>query len=860
MKFRILVAILAALIIVSCGQKAQVKYAQDLYKAKAYAEAIEMVNAMKSPTEEAYTIAGNSQYQLRNMGAAVSAYEKAGTAVLSDSDKIKYAEALKEMGDMKKANQIMNSIFNKELYKDEIAQFANASNLIENKIKIETLIAEKDWNEALPFYYNDSLFYLTNYQEKFSPKSNFRYDNKPFVQITSKTAINNQLKALNTEVNDGPVCTNSYTVIFNRSVASNKDTPAHIALFEKSNETLTNKKATQISFCNDSLSYMHPAFRGSSNQLVFVSNHNFETNSKENNFNIYITSKDFVNGGEWETPKPISTAINSKYDELFPTFLNDSILAFASQRPNGLGGLDIYTSTLNKNGTWSAPRLMPAPLNSSFDDFHLISDRKQKNSYFISSNREGSDDIFSVNLPDNLKGQWKIELIHGKTVQPLANFPMTLQTEVGGVDKISILTNNDGTFDGIQDGGINTVSANFFKTTQITYPEKEHSFFTTTYQTIALLPIEKWMVSGIVTDSKSKSPLPGVEVLIEGTSTARSMTNEFGYFETTLEDLNETSLGQLTLTLRGYEIKKLKNVNLFSETTQIDLNKKNDLALTRVIQIGDNLSDLLKLDPIYFEYAKFDITSQGASQLDKIVEILKSKSNLVIECGSHTDCIGSASINQNLSNQRAKATADYLISHGVNAKQITYKGFGETKPITDCECDENDLANCDEEKLALNRRTEFRVIKDLDPERTKKDQETILVVKEKNFEKIIAEKSVGVEPDNILKWLDSGVNEFEMDPKIKSKLESNPYLPKKIFFTVQIGAFSENVKPEFYSGLFPVFVEKDEIVFTRICTGKFTNYESAEQALIKLLARYPDAFIAAYKGGKRVPVQEAHKE
>ena len=236
MKFRILVAILAALIIVSCGQKAQVKYAQDLYKAKAYAEAIEMVNAMKSPTEEAYTIAGNSQNQLRNMGAAVSAYEKAGTAVLSDSDKIKYAEALKEMGDMKKANQIMNSIFNKELYKDEIAQFADASNLIENKIKIETLIAEKDWNEALPFYYNDSLFYLTNYQEKFSPKSNFRYDNKPFVQITSKTAINDQLKALNTEVNDGPVCANSYTVIFNRSVASAKDTPAHIALFEKSNE------------------------------------------------------------------------------------------------------------------------------------------------------------------------------------------------------------------------------------------------------------------------------------------------------------------------------------------------------------------------------------------------------------------------------------------------------------------------------------------------------------------------------------------------------------------------------------------------------------------------------------------------
>ncbi|MFM7619385.1 MAG: OmpA family protein [Bacteroidota bacterium] len=860
MKFRILVAVFATLIIVSCGQKAQVKYAQDLYNAKAYAEAIEMVESMKSPTQEAYIIAGNSHYQLRNMDGAIHAFEKAGTATLSDSEKMKYAEALKEMGDMKKANQIIGAVFNKELYKDEISKFSNAAHLIEGKIQIDAFIAEKDWSEALPFYYNDSLFYLTNYQEKFSPKANFRYDNKPFVQITSKTDINEQLKALNTEVNDGPVCANAYSVIFNRSVASTKDTPAHIALFEKSVETLSNKKATQISFCIDSLSYMHPSFRGTSNQLVFVSNHNFETNTKDNNYNIYVTSKDFVNGSDWESPKSISTAINSKYDELFPTFLNDSILAFASQRPDGMGGLDIYTSTLNKKGTWSSPRLMPAPLNSSFDDFHLIANRKLKNNYFISSNREGSDDIYSLTLAEDLKGEWKIELIHGKTVQPLANFPMTLQTEVGGDDKISILTHSDGTFDGVQNGGINTVSANFFKTTQITYPNKEHSFFTTTYQTIALLPIEKWLVSGIVIDSKSKSPLPGVEVLIEGAATARGTTNEFGYFETTLENLKESSLGQLTLTLKGYEIKKMKDVHLFSETTQIDLNKTNDLSLTRVIQIGDNLSDLLKLDPIYFEYAKFDITSQGASQLDKIVEILKSKSNLVIECGSHTDCIGSASVNQNLSNQRAKATADYLISHGVNPKQITYKGFGETKPITDCECDENEVASCVEEKLALNRRTEFRVIKDLDPERTKKDQETILVVKEKNFEKIISEKSVGVEPDNILKWLDSGVNEFEMDPKIKSKLENNPYLPKKIFYTVQIGAFSENVKPDFYSGLFPVFVEKDEIVFTRICTGKFTNYENAEQALIKLLARYPDAFIAAYKGGKRVPVQEAHKE
>ncbi|MFM7770883.1 MAG: hypothetical protein ACKO8Q_10030, partial [Bacteroidota bacterium] len=509
-----------------CGQKAQLKYAQDLYEKKAYADSRDMIKSMKSPTEEAYALQANCEFQLRNMQGAADAYRKAGSGSLSDSDKLRYAESLKSIGESKSANQVIASICNKDQYKEEIDLFLTSAQVKETKIKIEKKIGSAETSESLPFYFNDSLFYISNFIEKYTTKSNFKYDNRPFSQITSNTDSKEELARLNTDVNDGPVSANSYAVIFNRSIASSRKSSSRVSLFEKNIESLSNSKSEELSFCKDSFSYMHPALKGNSNQLVFVSNHNFENNTKSDNFDIYITSKDFLNNGTWETPKSLSKSVNSKYDELFPSFLNDSILIFASARPNGIGGLDIYTSTLGKDGNWAAPRLMPEPLNSSFDDFHLIADKKEKYQYFISSNREGSDDIYQVNLPEDLKGEWKIELIDGKTVQPLINFPISLQTEVSGDATSSLLTNSKGTFDGVQSGGINTVSANFYKTTQITYPKKEHSFFTTTYQTIALLPIEKWLVSGVVTDIKTNATLQEVEVLIEGKTSARTSTND----------------------------------------------------------------------------------------------------------------------------------------------------------------------------------------------------------------------------------------------------------------------------------------------------------------------------------------------
>jgi outer membrane protein OmpA-like peptidoglycan-associated protein len=84
--------------------------------------------------------------------------------------------------------------------------------------------------------------------------------------------------------------------------------------------------------------------------------------------------------------------------------------------------------------------------------------------------------------------------------------------------------------------------------------------------------------------------------------------------------------------------------------------------------------------------------------------------NMVVELGSHTDCRASAAYNLRLSDNRAKASADYIKGKIVNPERITGKGYGETQLKNQCECEGARVVPCTEEEHQLNRRTEFKVI------------------------------------------------------------------------------------------------------------------------------------------------------
>jgi outer membrane protein OmpA-like peptidoglycan-associated protein len=111
------------------------------------------------------------------------------------------------------------------------------------------------------------------------------------------------------------------------------------------------------------------------------------------------------------------------------------------------------------------------------------------------------------------------------------------------------------------------------------------------------------------------------------------------------------------------------------------------------------------LNNVYFEFNKSNITAQGAAELDKLVRVMKENPLMAIFVKSHTDSKGSDDYNLVLSEQRAQATVQYLISKGISGAKLTGKGYGSTEQKIKCG------TNCTEEEDAQNRRSEFLIVK-----------------------------------------------------------------------------------------------------------------------------------------------------
>ncbi len=148
------------------------------------------------------------------------------------------------------------------------------------------------------------------------------------------------------------------------------------------------------------------------------------------------------------------------------------------------------------------------------------------------------------------------------------------------------------------------------------------------------------------------------------------------------------------------------------------------------IQVGKRF----QLNNIYYDFDKWAIRPEAANTLDKLAVFLKDNPGITIELGSHTDARGSDDYNLTLSDKRAKAAVDYLVtSQSIDFEKITSKGYGETQLVN--RCDDGD--NCSENEHQMNRRTEIKItgILDEDPLWRKSLKE---IIEDKNlYKKII---------------------------------------------------------------------------------------------------------------------------
>jgi len=379
------------------------------------------------------------------------------------------------------------------------------------------------------------------------------------------------------------------------------------------------------------------------------------------NIEIYSSKKDA--NGKWGTP------IGFKYNKVDEYSIGDpfitpdgNTLYFVSNMSNGVGGTDLYVSQKTDAGDWGLP-INLKEINTEGNERSPSFD-EGNNFYFSTDGRIGMGglDIFSA------------KLVGGKISEPKnlgypTNSPQDDFAFIKTGKRSGYLSSNR--TDGLGDDDI-------------------YSF--TEQQILA------FRLSGKVFDKKTNLPLANAIVTLakkDGQS-LRVQTDESGDFKFNLEKSSDYSLtGEKTNFRSDNALVSTQNL-----TASADLEK--NLYLEKI-----ELEKAIRLENIYYDFDKSNIRADAAVELDKLVKIMKENPTIWIELGSHTDSRGNDQYNQWLSQSRANSAVQYIIDRGIEKNRITAKGYGESMLLNKCA----NGVRCTEAEHQLNRRTEFKIVK-----------------------------------------------------------------------------------------------------------------------------------------------------
>jgi outer membrane protein OmpA-like peptidoglycan-associated protein/tetratricopeptide (TPR) repeat protein len=418
---------------------------------------------------------------------------------------------------------------------------------------------------------------------------------------------------------------------------------------------------------------------------------------------IYKCVRDTV--GNWTAPVNLGPNINTSGDDMFPFIAADGTLYFASDGHAGLGGLDIYSSVPTKDG-WSEPVNLGFPINTNSDDFNYIIDKNNKAGYFASNRPggHGDDDIYKFTK----KGFEICGLVYdAKTNDPIEEAEVVMY-EVK--DKIGYeMTPKDGGF---------CFSASpkrtyKFVATKAGYLPNEVTIETSDTPATVRIPLKKdagLNLEVLVLDKKTREPLDMANVKLVNKATGKEEkqhTNSEGKAYYALEpdasyiiegskDVPDPKMKYLAVTTTLTTVGKIPPATLYVT-----------LELERV-----SIGVAIKIDNIYYDLDKWFIRPDAAKELDKIVKIMQDNPTMEIELSSHTDCRASVQYNANLSSKRAEAAVQYIAARGISLSRMIAAGYGKSRLVNQCACGDGIVeVPCTEEQHQENRRTEFKILK-----------------------------------------------------------------------------------------------------------------------------------------------------
>ena len=503
--------------------------------------------------------------------------------------------------------------------------------------------------------------------------------------------------ATQTKFNDGPVCFNAdATEMFitrnneeNGKIVKDKNRVVRLKILQSKYVNGKFDEFKDFEYNGKEHSCAHPFITADGSKLYFAS----DMAGTNGGMDVWACTR---NATGWDKPVNLGADINTKGNEVFPFIDSDGKLFFSSSGRVGVGGLDIYCATAI-DGKFGEVKNMGVPINSTFDDFSYVYDKKNRCGY-LSSNRDTkneNDDLYMFKLNCvKLDG-----LVYDKdTKAPIANAKVKINE--GTSLMLEVVTNEKGEFVAC----LNIGKDYEFMASKENYRDNSVSLKDVSDEPQKVkIPLEltpMFALRGHVYLEEDKSALVGQPVKLtnlKNTKVEETVTDADGNYYFPLDANTD---------YRVSSSRERCADNSFVKTTN-GLKK----STTLVADFGFFCEgDVIKIDNIYYDLAKWNIRPDAARELDKLVVILKKYPKMTIELGSHTDCRATEKYNMDLSQKRAKSAVDYIIKNGIEASRMTAKGYGESVLVNKCECEGARIVPCSEQEHQQNRRTEFKVL------------------------------------------------------------------------------------------------------------------------------------------------------
>ena len=412
---------------------------------------------------------------------------------------------------------------------------------------------------------------------------------------------------------------------------------------------------------NRALSEGSPTINITNDMLIFTK---LVSTNGYHNYDLYYS--EFVDD-EWTEPKSLGPNINrnDSWESQASLSSDGKVLFFASDRPGGYGGADIWYSQRNSDGTWRKPVNLGPIINTPQDERSPFLHTDSKTLYFSSSGHDGmgGQDIFFSKLDE--KNRWTTP----------TNIGYPINSENNEVDFFVSLDGKTGFF---SSNNIDNKDWNIY----------EFELYE------AARPHVMMIVKGKVT--ADDGDLEGATVEIRDTATNVIATgivnaNSGNYAVATEVKKDDPQPVILTVKKEGHSYD-----SQIITPEQMDAPVVTKDAEVKAIETGK----VCDLRDIYYETNSYTLTQASKVVVALFIEFLKDNPTVKVEIQGHTDNIGNDDANQKLSEQRAKAVYDYVIGKGIPADRLRYKGYGESQPIAD-----NNTAT----GRAKNRRTVFLI-------------------------------------------------------------------------------------------------------------------------------------------------------